>query len=193
MDVAKPDDPGQGPRSHTDKDQQGDWKRTQSEAASDPSQPGQMSCDPIVIRINWDRVIIAVLAAALVALLIAEQFPNSLKLTSRGAHPNSDEPRSAAAHQREGVAVAPQLVVQSQIQGAEEQLPLGVLVRGGTDGAAVEILGLPSGSALSVGRPLGTSGWRIRAADAGKAAIRRPQGFAGRIDLVVELRAPMMP
>lgn len=189
MNVAKPNDCGREPWSQANKDQQGDWNRTQSDAANDPQQQGQITSDAIVIRVNWDRVIIAVLAAALVALLFAEQIPNLLKLTSRRVTSSSaGHHLVAAVRPHDGTAVAPQLAVQSQIQGTDEQLPLGVSVHGSHEGVAVEILGLPSGSALSIGRPLGTSGWRIRAAEAGKAMIRRPPGFAGRIDLVVELR-----
>jgi hypothetical protein len=70
-------------------------------------------------------------------------------------------------------------------------LPLGIFVRGPSEiasAAAIEIIGLPSGWALSAGRPFGENGWRIPAAKLSGAMILPPRGFSGSVDLVAELR-----
>jgi hypothetical protein len=41
---------------------------------------------------------------------------------------------------------------------------------------------------LTVGRPLGTNGWRLAAADLDNALVRPPEGFVGPMDVVLELR-----
>ena len=71
---------------------------------------------------------------------------------------------------------------------ADGAIPLGIRVSGEAVGLAVEIRGLPTGTTLSSGRPLGSDGWRILAADIGKAMIHPPPGSSGTIDVAVELR-----
>jgi hypothetical protein len=71
---------------------------------------------------------------------------------------------------------------------APDTIPLGIRVGGETLGLALEITGLPNGTAISRGRPLPGGGWRIRATDVGNAVIYLPHGFSGVIDLAVNLR-----
>ncbi len=76
-------------------------------------------------------------------------------------------------------------------QGTRSPLvALGIFVRGPSElasAATVEIIGLPSGSVRSAGRPLGNR-WPISAAQLSGAAILRPRHFAGAVDLEAELR-----
>jgi TPR repeat protein len=77
-------------------------------------------------------------------------------------------------------------------QGEDDRLPLGIFVRGPSEivsAAAIEIIGLPSGWALSAGRPFGHD-WRIPAAQLSGAEILLPRGFSAAIDFAAELRLP---
>jgi hypothetical protein len=83
----------------------------------------------------------------------------------------------------------PRLIAQQNNASAGDgAIPLGIGVSGETAGLALEISGLPNGTTLSSGRPLGTDTWRIFAEDLGKAMIHPPPGFSGTIDVAVELR-----
>ncbi len=69
-----------------------------------------------------------------------------------------------------------------------EAFPLAVTVVGSVVGASVVVDGLAAGSTLTVGGPLGTNGWRLAAVDLRNALVRPPRGFAGPMDLGLELR-----
>lgn len=142
-----------------------------------------------VVRVNWDRVAL-VAAGFMLAIAITAQF------IMRG------EQQGRKAHSADVIGLPPQLILEpsaadtllgsptianATLTTAPGEVPLGVSVRG-ADGAALEIGGLQSGFALSVGRPFGTGGWRMMAADAAGAVIRPPPDFVGAITLVVELR-----
>jgi len=80
------------------------------------------------------------------------------------------------------------VISQNNASAGDDTIPLGIQVSGGVAGLALEISGLPTGTTISSGRPLGTGGWRILAADVSKAMIHPPSGFSGTIDFGVELR-----
>jgi hypothetical protein len=86
-----------------------------------------------------------------------------------------------------GVRTEPHLIVQQRVS-CTDSLPLGIQVGGETNGVAMEISGLPGGSTISKGRPLGAGRWRILATDAGNAMIHPPAGFSGTINLAIDLR-----
>jgi hypothetical protein len=79
------------------------------------------------------------------------------------------------------------VVTTGVLQATGEELPLAVSVRGAADGAALVINGLPDGSTLSNGHPLGTDGWNLPTADLGNAVLRPPRGFVGPMSLALEL------
>ena len=54
--------------------------------------------------------------------------------------------------------------------------------------AAVVISGLAAGSALAAGTQLGPNTWQLSAAELDRAVITPPRGFAGAMDLTLELR-----
>ena len=70
----------------------------------------------------------------------------------------------------------------------DDAIPLGVSLAGASGSASLLISGLPAGSTISTGRPLGAGNWRLPASELSNAAIRPPRGFVGAIDLTVELR-----
>ena len=97
--------------------------------------------------------------------------------------------RDAIGGNQDGTLSELQLIAQqNNAFAADGATPLGIRVSGEAVGLAVEIRGLPTGTTLSSGRPLGSDGWRILAADIGKAMIHPPPGSSGTIDVAVELR-----
>jgi TPR repeat protein len=83
-----------------------------------------------------------------------------------------------------------QLVAEPAAQGTDDRLPLGIFIRGPSEiasAAAIDIIGLPNGWALSAGWPF-ANGWRIPAARLAGAVILPPRGFSGAIDFAAELR-----
>jgi hypothetical protein len=150
----------------------------------------QVVPDGPVIRVNWPRVAFAGLLAAIVTTLVTLRFQAT---TERNLRAVSGDP-SASTEVLSAPQVDPsstlQLVAEPVSQGTDGRLPLGIFLRGPsktTSGAAIEIIGLPSGWALSAGRPLGNR-WRVPAAQLSGASILLPRGFSGAVDLEVELR-----
>jgi hypothetical protein len=83
----------------------------------------------------------------------------------------------------------PRLTLEPNLSGKDgASIPLGIRVSGEAPGLAMEIGGLPEGMTISPGRALGTGAWRLLAPDIAEAMINPPPGFAGAIDLTVELR-----
>ncbi len=136
------------------------------------------------VRVNWPRVALALLPAAMI--LLALGFKGGQAISSAPSAttevPSAPEAESTL-----------QLVAEPWSQGTDSRsplVPLGIFVSGPRElvsAAAVEIIGLPSGSMLSVGRSLGER-WRIPAGRLSGAAILPPQHFSGAVDLEVELR-----
>jgi hypothetical protein len=143
------------------------------------------------VRINWKRLMAALLLTATSVLVVTDDLPiwgnarstpvpATVSLGAPGGmtasrDPNLDAPRSGP-------------IVQQIRRGGEVELPLGILVSGNPEGAAVEVRGLPPRAILSAGYPLGTDGWRILASELADAKVRPPPDFTGTIELSVELR-----
>jgi len=83
---------------------------------------------------------------------------------------------------------APLAVLRAPSGRIDDAIPLGVSIAGASGSASLLISGLPAGSTISTGRPLGAGNWRLPASELSNAAIRPPRGFVGAIDLAVELR-----
>jgi hypothetical protein len=83
----------------------------------------------------------------------------------------------------------PRLLVGQSRAARGEPAPLGLTLDGPVDGAVVHIAGLAHGMELSAGRTV-RDGWEVPASDLGYAWIAPPEGFAGSVDLVAELRGP---
>jgi hypothetical protein len=150
----------------------------------------QIAPDRPVIRINWPRVAVVGLLAAIVAILLTLVFRAA---SERNAQAVSDGP-VAAAQASSAPQVdppIPQLVARPAVDGTDDRLPLGISVHGPREiilAAAIEIVGLPGGWTLSAGRPFGENGWRLPVAKLPGVVIQPPRGFAGAIDIAVELR-----
>jgi TPR repeat protein len=83
----------------------------------------------------------------------------------------------------------PQLIVtQAGPSSTDEARRLDVALDRISEGAILLVNGLAQGSAVSAGRPAGGNWWRLAAAELGNAAVTPPHGFAGSMDLTLELR-----
>ena len=69
---------------------------------------------------------------------------------------------------------------------SDQVWPIGLATAPGSDGTLV-IKGLAVGARLSVGRPLSANSWELKARDLNGAFIIPPRGFAGTMDLTIEL------
>jgi hypothetical protein len=69
-----------------------------------------------------------------------------------------------------------------------EAFPLGASLTGAAEGASVVIDGLADGSTVTAGQSLGTKTWRIPVSDLSQALVQPPIGYAGSMDVMLELR-----
>jgi hypothetical protein len=136
--------------------------------------------------------VLGLLAVAAVAFLVVKVYQTSKQDGVTGdndATTASYDRRSSASSSNRSHLPPPQLFSAAGVlRGSDEPLPLGVSVRGATDGAALIVYGLAPGSALSSGRQVAANTWRIENADVTNIAVRPPSGFAGVMKLVLELR-----
>jgi hypothetical protein len=84
----------------------------------------------------------------------------------------------------------PRLIVQQSRATSGEPAPLGLTLQGSIDGAVVHIEGFVRGMELSAGRAVGFDAWEVPADAVGDAWIAPPDGFAGSVNLIAELRGP---
>jgi hypothetical protein len=84
----------------------------------------------------------------------------------------------------------PRLIVQQSRATSGEPVPLGLTIGGPVDGAVVHIEGLVRGMELSAGRAVGLDRWEVSADGLGDVWIAPPDGFAGLVHLIAELRGP---
>ena len=140
--------------------------------------------------------VLAISVAAITAFFVVvwTRTNTSTQGTST-AEADDTEPRLQAAVERRTQGAeqpawsrARLAIVQPPPGTVDEAIPLGMWVVGAGASASLLISGVPAGSTLSAGRPLAAGYWRLPASELGNAAIRPPRGFAGSIELAVELR-----
>jgi hypothetical protein len=141
-----------------------------------------------VVRINAARLVVAISVVALMTVLLAD--PSRVRHGVVPADEGGTEVAGAGTAPVLPVTATPasRLVVDPRPPGKSDDMPLGISVVGPSEGAVLELTGLPSGWKLSSGRPFGVDGWRLPIADLTDAVIWPPQDFVGSIDLAVELR-----
>jgi serine/threonine protein phosphatase 1 len=150
------------------------------------------------------HIAIPLVIGASVVGAISTQIPRSLTTPLPEINTNTNDHRilsGTGAHERPaGLAQTGEsggrvlsersLVLQQNVTAIDgEAIPLGVQVSGDAVGLALELGGLPTGMTISSGRSVGTGVWRILATDIADAKIYPPVGFAGSVDLAVELRS----
>jgi hypothetical protein len=82
------------------------------------------------------------------------------------------------------------LVIEGHTAFANEPIPLGVSLNGGSGGEMLTLVGLATGTRLTAGAPLGPTGWQLSARDIGKAYAYAPKDFVGVMDAAIDLRSP---
>ena len=110
------------------------------------------------IRVNWPRVALALVPAAMMLLALGFKGGQSISVTPSAAAkvPSAPEGESTL-----------QLVAEPAPQGTDSRspIPLGISVSGPSElasAATVEIIGLPRGWVLSAGRPLAAADNPVR-------------------------------
>jgi hypothetical protein len=86
-------------------------------------------------------------------------------------------------------AQSARLVIKSQKAFTNEPLTLGVSLSHASGGETVTLAGLATGTILSVGTPLGLSGWQVSARDIGNAFAYPPKDFVGVMDAAIDLHS----
>jgi len=125
-------------------------------------------------------VFVAVIAAA-IALFAIDELPwrasdKTVELASVSSRPAAIE------------GGVPQIVATGGSALAGEPAPLGARLDGNADGAAALIHGLTTGMIVSMGEAFGANSWRVAATDLPSTWVLPPQGFAGIVELGIELR-----
>jgi hypothetical protein len=87
-------------------------------------------------------------------------------------------------------AQSARLVVEEHKAFANEPIPLGVSLNGGSGAEMLTLVGLASGTKLSAGAPRGPTGWQLSAREIAKAFAYAPRDFVGVMDAAIDLRSP---
>lgn len=148
---------------------------------------------------SFTGLVLRLVAVAVVAALLALVFVGKLSLPARWRE-SAIEPlkrvvalvigRAEPSAGANGVPASdtPKLVVEGADAGPQDEIGLGVKLKGAAEGALVFISGLATGTVLSTGRPWGETGWIIQAADIEKTVLRPPRGFSGMMQYTLTLR-----
>ncbi len=139
------------------------------------------------------RVAVAILIVATVALLVLDRIPIPWKVSANGHQESAPSSQSisgpGARTAEQPKTLVPQLTLGQQgPRPAGEAIPLGASLTGPAEGANIVLDGLVDGSMVTVGRSFGTNTWRIPVSDLNNALVHPPKGYAGSMDLVIELR-----
>jgi len=139
------------------------------------------------------RVAVATLIVVIVALLVLGRIPIPWKVSANGHQESAPSSESISGQDartpEQSKTPAPQINLGQQgPHPAGEAIPLGASLIGAAEGANIVIDGLANGSTVTVGQSLGANTWRIPVSDLNDALVRPPEGYAGSMDLMVELR-----
>jgi len=123
----------------------------------------------------------------------ASQLRRSTEPNQIDAEPAAVTPRTAAvnATNAEPTKRSRPLLIGALLQTSlqpDQTWPLGLRITPEAAGGTLVVKGLAAGAKLSVGRPSDTNGWELKADELDGAVIIPPAGFAGSMDLSVELR-----
>ena len=67
---------------------------------------------------------------------------------------------------------------------------MGVSLTDVPGGERIVLAGLPIGTSLSMGTPLGLTGWQMSARDVGNALVYAPKDYVGTVVAAIDLRSP---
>lgn len=148
-----------------------------------PQPPVQRPREPMLPWIG--RFVFLLLMVATVAfgvMLLANSPGKQLRVVAGAAL--LDDPVTPAT------ALQPaKMIVESQRAFANEPLPLGVWLNDASGAELLTMVGLATGTRLSAGTPLGTTGWQVSGRDLGMALAYAPKDFVGVMDAAIDLRS----
>ena len=101
-----------------------------------------------------------------------------------------DAPATQAPPAQAPAAAKAHLVVNGASADSPDQILVGVSAEGVSDGMNAVIGGLVPGTTLSSGKPWGSTGWILPAAELATAYLRPPSGFSGVMVYSVSLQRP---
>jgi hypothetical protein len=131
-------------------------------------------------------LLLAIVAAVGLALLLLSGTPiGRMKSDAAGGAAKLGELVRARP-----LAHPARLIVENQRAYANEPLPLGISLNGASGEEMVTLVGLAKGTKLSVGTPLGLTGWQVRGRDLGKTLALAPRDYVGVMDAAIDLRSP---
>ncbi len=145
----------------------------------------------------WRLVLIAIfiVVAAAAATILARKLPAiSIVVVRDGVSDTKSTTVPSAARNASNPEAAQQsrplligALQQTSLQ-PDQAWPLGLRIAPEATGGTLVVKGLAAGAKLSVGRPSDTNGWELKADEIDRAVILPPPGFAGSMDLSVELQ-----
>jgi hypothetical protein len=153
--------------------------------------PDFVPCPPIPQRSK--RLTPLVARFGLVGALVALGYAATSVRTSE-LRPLSMKSEVAATVGRDAATGAidqsPRLVIKHRQAFANDPLPLGISLTGGTGGEIALLNGLLAGTRLSAGSAVGAGGWRVAARDFATVVAFAPQDFVGVMSAAVDVRTP---
>jgi hypothetical protein len=124
----------------------------------------------------------------IIAVIVARTLPGPPLHFGRGLAPIV----SSATHVDTGTgnqrSTPSQVIVDQISSGSDVTLPLGASLRGALEGTNLTVAGVPPGATISPARQIRSGHWRVEAKEIGDVTVHPPQGFVGKMNLVLELR-----
>ena len=134
------------------------------------------------------RVLALVTGAAFVAFVVVAGVPSMEADWIRQFFSARELPPAGKAARLP--ATSARLLVQDIRGNSDEWSPLAARFEGESSGATVLVSGLLPGTRFSSGQPIGETAWLVGAAELPALRVQAPAGFAGSMDLLLELRTP---
>jgi hypothetical protein len=150
-----------------------------------PIKAGRESVLPWIGRFSIVLILASIVGFGATLMLFPNAAPKEPGIVAGVATPLLDGLSHSAMQ-----AQPPRLVVEGHTAFANEPIPLGVSLNGGSGGEMLTLAGLATGTRLTAGAPLGLTGWHLSARDIGKAFAYAPKDFVGVMDAAIDLRSP---
>jgi hypothetical protein len=145
---------------------------------------------PFKVAARFGRLSSVVILAAIVGIgAILMTFPNEVRRQA-GDISLMVTPLFEGASRARISTKLPRLVVKGIWGAVNEPLPLGVSLTDVPGGDRIILAGLPIGTSLSTGTPLGLTGWQMLARDARNALVYAPKDYVGNMVVAIDLRSP---
>src|SRR6516165_5399762 len=144
---------------------------------------------PFKVVARFGRLSFVVILAAIVGIgVILMTFPNEVRRRA-GDISLVVTPLFEGSSRARISTKLPRLVVKGIRGTVNGPLPLGVSLTDVPGGDRIILAGLPIGTRLSTGTPLGLTGWQMLARDVGNALVYAPKDYVGSMVAAIDLRS----